>query len=93
MELQKQVSRASNASRAGERATVLMDKVDAGGARGTGRTEGQAPDVDGVVQVTGKGLHEGQFCEVTIVGSAEYDLFAETVSLTRRPRPSTRRDT
>ena len=93
MELQKEISRARNASRTGERATVLMDAVDAGGARGTGRTEGQAPDVDGVVQVTGKGLREGQFCEVTIVGSAEYDLFAEAVSLTRWPRPSTRRDT
>jgi ribosomal protein S12 methylthiotransferase len=92
MELQRGISRTKNASRRGERVTVLMDTVDAAGARGTGRTEGQAPDVDSVVRVTGKGLSEGRFCEATVVGSAEYELFAEVVSVARWPRPSTRRD-
>ena len=92
MELQREISRTRNASRVGERVTVLIDTVDAGGARATGRTEGQAPEVDGVVRVTGDGLREGQFCEATVVGSAEYELFAEAVSLTKWPRPSTRRD-
>jgi ribosomal protein S12 methylthiotransferase len=92
MELQREISGRKNASRAGSRVAVLLDRVETGGTRGTGRTEGQAPEIDSVVHVTGRGLREGQFCEVRIVGSAEYELFAEAVSLTRRPRPSTRRD-
>jgi ribosomal protein S12 methylthiotransferase len=66
----------------GRRVTVLLDKVEAGGTRGQARTEGQAPEVDGVVHVNGAGLIQGQFCEVRITGSAEYDLFAEVISLT-----------
>lgn len=91
MRLQREVSRAGNASRVGERVKVLIDRADADGTRATGRTEGQAPDVDGVVRVTGAGLLEGQFCEATVVGSAEYELFAEAGSV-RRQRPSTRRN-
>jgi len=83
MELQREISRKKYASRRGERVTILMDTVGAGGSRGTGRTEGQAPDVDGVVRVTGKSLNEGRFYEVTVVGSAEYELFAEALRVTR----------
>jgi ribosomal protein S12 methylthiotransferase len=92
MELQREISRTRNASRVGERETVLIDRVDPGANLGTGRTEGQALEVDSVVRVSGRGLRQGHFCEVTIVGAAEYELFAEAVSVNASPRPDTRRD-
>ena len=39
----------------------------------------QAPDVDSVVYVTGKGLRPGRFVEVEITGSSGYDLKAQAV--------------
>jgi ribosomal protein S12 methylthiotransferase len=92
-ELSNRIWRTKNAPLVGRTVTVLMDSVETGGARGTGRMEGQAPDVDGVVRVTGRGLREGEFCEVAVTGLAEYELFAERVPAKRCPRPSTRRDT
>jgi len=44
----------------------------------TGRSYADAPDIDGVVFIrTDKPLQTGQFVQVTITGSDEYDLFAE----------------
>jgi ribosomal protein S12 methylthiotransferase len=51
-----------------------------------GRTEGQAPDVDGVTHLVEKGRRAydravpGSFVDVEIVGVAEYDLIGEVVA-------------
>ncbi len=42
-----------------------------------GRTEHDAPEVDGVVYVKGKGLKVGEFCDVRITDSYEYDLVGQ----------------
>jgi ribosomal protein S12 methylthiotransferase len=41
-----------------------------------GRSYADAPDVDGVVYVTGKKLRPGQIVPCEIVASQEYDLVA-----------------
>ena len=44
----------------------------------TGRTEFDAPDIDGTVYIkTKKQLKAGDFCMVKITSSDGYDLFAE----------------
>jgi ribosomal protein S12 methylthiotransferase len=41
-----------------------------------GRSYADAPDVDGVVYVTGEGLATGQIVPCEMVASREYDLIA-----------------
>ena len=41
-----------------------------------GRSYADAPDVDGVVYVTGEGLRPGEIVPCEIVASREYDLVA-----------------
>ena len=45
-----------------------------------GRTYGDAPDVDGVIYLSGKDLQPGTFAQVKITGSRGYDLTGETVA-------------
>ena len=42
-----------------------------------GRTEMDAPEVDGVIYVSGKGPVAGEFCDVRVTGTMEYDLAGE----------------
>lgn len=44
------------------------------GARYLGRTEGDAPEIDGTVFVTGRGAEVGAFHDVRITGAHPYDL-------------------
>lgn len=80
MELQQEISRSRNAALVGREVTILVDSVEASATRGVGRTEGQAPEIDGVVHVSGAGLRSGQFLRVLVEGFNEYDLFGKTLS-------------
>jgi ribosomal protein S12 methylthiotransferase len=91
MEAQRNISRKKNASFIGKRVSVLLDRVEAGGIRGTGRTEGQAPEVDSVVSLAGVDLREGSFQEVKITGSRDYELIGQAIGSRKRPAPLTRR--
>ncbi|MBU0880638.1 MAG: TRAM domain-containing protein [Candidatus Omnitrophica bacterium] len=42
-----------------------------------GRTQGDAPEIDGVVYVTAEGVKIGDFCKVKITDTLEYDLIGE----------------
>ncbi|MEW6356876.1 MAG: 30S ribosomal protein S12 methylthiotransferase RimO [Planctomycetota bacterium] len=42
-----------------------------------GRTQGDAPEVDGMIYVAGPGLHAGQIVTVRITGTEGYDLVGE----------------
>jgi ribosomal protein S12 methylthiotransferase len=56
---------------------VLVDAVEDGVA--IARSEADAPEIDGVVRIRGRGaakLPVGEFAEVTITGASEYDLEA-----------------
>jgi ribosomal protein S12 methylthiotransferase len=57
---------------------VLVDSID--GTKAIARSEGDAPEIDGVVRVAKGGkLKVGEFAEVEITGSSDHDLEAKVV--------------
>lgn len=76
---QQKVAFKRASARRGERLRVMIDSF---GARGVylARHQGQAPDVDSVVHVEGGEYDPGQFVDVKITGSREYDLLAKPIS-------------
>ncbi len=76
MELQRKISRRKLKKLRGTEMEILVE-----GRKGkyfTGRTEFDAPDIDGIVYVkTTKRLKTGDFRRVKITSSDDYDLFAE----------------
>ena len=60
----------------GRRITVLVDDIDEDGA--IARSEGDAPDVDGLVYITdGYDLEIGEFAEVSVIDCDVHDLYAQ----------------
>ncbi len=77
MVLQAQISRERGQTLVGQTLRVMIDGLDDSGAV-TGRTMGQAPQVDGVTIVsTKKDLTPGTFHDVLINEANEYDLLGE----------------
>jgi ribosomal protein S12 methylthiotransferase len=59
----------------GRRIKVLVDDIDEDGA--IARSEGDAPDVDGLVYIAdGHALEIGEFAEVSVIDCAVHDLYA-----------------
>ncbi|HVC93411.1 MAG TPA: 30S ribosomal protein S12 methylthiotransferase RimO [Pirellulales bacterium] len=92
MAAQQEVAFAWNEAQLGRRLDVLIDRPVPGEqrvrggkeARGgleawIGRSYADAPDVDGVVYVTGKKLRTGQIVSCEIVASKDYDLVGVAV--------------
>ncbi|MGH7929937.1 MAG: 30S ribosomal protein S12 methylthiotransferase RimO [Candidatus Binatia bacterium] len=83
MELQSDISRNKNEALIGSSQRVMMCGLDAETQKLHGRTQAHAPEVDGVVFITGaEGKREiapspGAFAEVTIIEALEYDLIGE----------------
>src|SRR5262245_36566405 len=79
MAAQQRVHLARNAGRVGSTLDVLVETVDPWGRSAVGRTEHDAPDVDGKVRVAPipAGLRPGQFVRVRVTRSDGYDLVAE----------------
>jgi ribosomal protein S12 methylthiotransferase len=70
-----EISAARLAAKIGSRMRVLVDAVD--GRTAIARSEGDAPEIDGVVRVQdGANLAVGEFAEVEITASSDYDLEA-----------------
>lgn len=77
MQHQQHISAEKLRSKVGSVQTVLLDAVD--NQRAVGRSSADAPEIDGVVHVTGtNGLRAGEFANVRITDADEYDLFANT---------------
>jgi len=75
MKMQQAISLERNKSFLGGRIKVLIDeKVSGTRNEYIGRTEFDAPDVDGVVYVNGESINVGNFYEVDIADTLEYDL-------------------
>jgi ribosomal protein S12 methylthiotransferase len=77
MQAQQKISARRLAARVGRRMQVLVDSLEEDGA--IARSDADAPDIDGVVRIRGAGasrLPVGEFAEVVITGSSEYDLEA-----------------
>jgi len=80
MKLQQQISRRRNRRYLGKTVRVLIDGREEGSRDlFAGRTQGDAPEVDGTVSVTGRGLKAGIFCDVRVTDTLEYDLVGERV--------------
>ena len=76
MAAQQEVSRALMAERIGRTIDVLIDDADDDGA--TGRSQWDAPEIDGSVHLPGAiGLKPGDLVRATVTHSDEYDLWAE----------------
>ena len=75
MKLQQAISADINQGYIGRTISVLIDEKSEG-EEGVflGRTQGDAPEVDGCVYVSGKNLKVGEFYNVRITGTMEYDL-------------------
>lgn len=80
MKLQQKISADVNRSYMGKTVDVLIDEaVEGEDNKFAGRTEGDAPEVDGCVYVSGKGVRVGEFCRVKITDALEYDLIGEAL--------------
>ena len=76
MELQADISARRLAARIGQIMTVLVDEIDEDGA--VCRSYADAPEIDGLVFVADSdGLQVGDWVEVRITDSDEYDLWGE----------------
>ncbi len=72
---QEDISTQRLEAKIGQRIRVLIDDIDEEGA--IARSEGDAPDIDGLVYITdGHDLEVGEFAEVTVTDCDVHDLFA-----------------
>ena len=72
---QEDISTQRLEAKIGRRLRVLVDEIDEEGAMA--RSEGDAPDIDGLVYITdGHDLEVGEFAEVTVTDCDIHDLFA-----------------
>jgi len=81
---QQQVAFAWNDAQLGRQVDVLLDSAVPGEKNAfIGRSYADAPDVDGVVYVSGENLRVGAIVPCEIVGSSEYDLVAAAIGSAR----------
>jgi ribosomal protein S12 methylthiotransferase len=75
---QQKIAFAKNKNRIGCKITCLVDSVD---KKGTcrGRFYGQAPDIDGVCIIKNCTAEPGQFIDVKVVGTKDYDLLVRQI--------------
>ncbi|MBI1215995.1 MAG: 30S ribosomal protein S12 methylthiotransferase RimO [Alphaproteobacteria bacterium] len=72
MQLQQEISAEKLQEKIGRTIPVIIDSVGKEGA--LGRTSADAPEIDGNITVTGKGLSPGDIVQVKVTGADEYDL-------------------
>ena len=78
MERASAISAKRLAARVGQRMRVLVDSLD--GTTAIARSEGDAPDIDGVVRIRKAGkLAVGAFADVKVTGADAYDLLAQII--------------
>lgn len=84
MEVQQRIAFEWNAAQIGQSRDILLDEQVPGEKNAwIGRSYADAPDVDGVVYVTGKKLRAGQIVPCEIVASRDYDLVGAAVGKPR----------
>jgi len=78
MKLQRSISEKVLRRSIGKTLEVLVDeKCEDERNKFVGRTQGDAPEIDGVVYVSGHNIKVGEFYNVMITDSVEYDLIGE----------------
>ena len=78
MERQQEISAARNRKYKDQKVAVLVEEHQENGLY-TGRTEFQAPEVDGVTYIHADRLQTGCFAKVRITDTLEYDQVGEAV--------------
>ncbi len=81
MEIQKEISEEKNRGYVGKKIKVIIDSLE--GDYFVGRSERDAPEVDGEILINSNdsSLKIGEFYDIEIYDSNEYDLFGKTVRL------------
>lgn len=80
LEAQQKIAFAWNESQVGRQWEVLIDRDIPGEENAyVGRTYADAPEIDGVVYVTGENLSPGQIVPCEVVAARDYDLIAAAV--------------
>jgi len=80
MEIQREIAR-ENASRfLGRTLDVLVERYDRKSGVYVGRSQYDAPEVDGEVFISGGRAKVGEFCRVRITHAYEYDLSGEGIA-------------
>ena len=81
MELQARISEERLARLVGSTIDVMVDSVDQEEGFLTGRSKGDAPEVDGLVEVTDyqSDVQQGDVIKVNVTDSGAYDLFGHQV--------------
>jgi ribosomal protein S12 methylthiotransferase len=75
MQAAQRISAARLARRVGRRLRVLVDALE--GDVAIARSEGDAPEIDGIVRIAAGGkLAVGEFADVMVTGASDYDLEA-----------------
>jgi ribosomal protein S12 methylthiotransferase len=81
MRLQKQISRKKQKKQIGSRVEVLVERPGmSSDVLWEGRTQGQAPEVDGMTFLTKGGSWPGEIVKVQITDATSYDLYGEILS-------------
>ena len=84
MGVQQEIAFAWNKGQMGPRFDVLIDREVPGEKNAwIGRTYADAPDVDGVVYVSGPNLRAGKIVRSEIVATTDYDLVGVAVGKPR----------
>lgn len=84
MEVQQEIAYEWNDDQIGRRLDVIIDSpVPGESSAWIGRSYADAPDVDGVVYVTGEGLSPGALVPCEVVGSQGYDLIGAACGAAR----------
>ncbi len=80
MRLQQKISAGNNLKFLDKKLKTLIDEEDpADPEQFVGRAQMDAPEVDGVIYVRGSNVKTGEFADVRITGTMEYDLIGEAV--------------
>lgn len=80
MELQREIARARNERRIGQVLDVLIERYDGRNDVYVGRSQYDAPEIDGEVFVTNCKTGIGEIAKVRVTHSFEYDLSGEGIS-------------
>jgi ribosomal protein S12 methylthiotransferase len=77
MAVQQAISRRRLSDKVGRTLDVLVDRID--GEVAVARSHADAPEIDGLVYVTGANLRPGEHAQVLIERADDYDLFGRAV--------------
>jgi ribosomal protein S12 methylthiotransferase len=80
MEIQREISNLRGGNRVGQEIDVLIERYDGRSDVYIGRSQYDAPEIDGEVYVSNAQLKIGEIAKVRITHSYEFDLSGEVVA-------------